>query len=312
MSAPFDRVDVVSDTPEWLEERRASVGASEIAAVMGLSRFSTALEIYKGKLGVDTFFDPVLAFIGHQSEPIMHAWVEKFSGVPVTLQGGFMARSTEVPCLHASFDRVSYDPFTTWQFKTAHQYAGHHWDEGIPTDIRVQVQGEMFVAGTQRAAVVVWIGGREFRLFWEPRDEAFIRDHMIPAVTEFWQRVQEGRRPAPSSIAEIAEVFPTETGTKVELPEAAFDVLERITVLNSDIKVQEEERDALKVALAEFVGPAETLTRDGHPVATWKTQKGRQTFDKRAFEALHPDLAAVFTTQGAPFKVLRRLKEKTQ
>ncbi|WP_141692863.1 YqaJ viral recombinase family nuclease [Leifsonia xyli] len=308
----YERVDVVSDTPEWLEERRRSIGASEVAAVIGLSRFSTALDVYKSKLGVDAPFDPVLAFIGHRSEPIMHAWVEEFSRAQVSLEPGFMARSTQCPILHASFDRISRNPFLTWQFKTAHQYAGHHWDEGVPTDIRVQVQAEMFVAGTQRAGVVVWIGGREFRLFWERRDDGFIREHMLPAVTEFWEHVQTGQSPLPTTLAEVAEVFPTDPGTVLELPEAAFEVLERITVLGGDIQAQEAERDALKVALAEFVGGAETLTYDGRPVATWKTQKGRASFNKRAFEDDHPDLVAAYTTQGAPFKVLRRLKEKTQ
>jgi putative phage-type endonuclease len=308
----YDVVDVTPDTPEWEAERRNSVGASEVAAVMGLSRFNTALDVYKHKQGIDNQFDPVLAFIGHQSEPIMHAWVEQFSGVNVKLEPGFMARSTEARRLHASFDRVSYDPFTTWQFKTAHQYSGHHWDEGIPTDIRVQVQAEMFVAGTQKAAVVVWIGGREFRLFWEPRDEQFIQQHMLPAVREFWPRVEAGDPPAPSTLGEVVEVYPTEPGTSVDLPENAFEVLERITVLNSDISAQEKERDALKVALSEYVQAAETLTYQGQRVATWKTQAGRPSFDKRAFEALHPDLAATFTTQGSPFKVLRRLKERTK
>jgi putative phage-type endonuclease len=307
----YTRVDVTPDTPEWEQERRKSIGASEVAAVMGLSRFSTALDVYKHKQGIDTDFDPVLAFIGHQSEPIMEAWVHKFSGLHVTLWPGFMARSTEIPILHASFDRVSFDPFTTWQFKTAHHYAGHHWDEGIPTDIRVQVQAEMFVAGTQKAGVVVWIGGREFRLFWEPRDDRFIDEHMIPALGEFWNRVLDGIPPEPSNLAEIAEVYPTDPGTVLELPETAFETLERITVLNSDITAQEKERDALKVALSEFVQGAETLTYAGRPVATWKTQKGRASFDKRTFELDHPDLAAAYTNQGAPFKVLRRLKEKS-
>jgi predicted phage-related endonuclease len=280
---------------------------------MGLSRFSTALDVYKHKKGVDSNFDPVLAFIGHQSEPIMHAWVERFSGIDVALEAGYMARSVEWPFLHASFDRVSAPPFLTWQFKTAHQYSGHHWDEGIPTDIRVQVQAEMAVAGTPRAAVVVWIGGREFRLFWEPRDDRFIQEHMIPAVMHFWDaNVRAQVPPQPSTISEIAEVYPTDPGSVLDLPENAFEVLERITVLNSDINAQTEERDALKVTLAEFVGPAETLTYNGRAVATWKTQKGRQSFDKRAFEALHPDLAATFTNQGAPFKVLRRLKERSK
>jgi putative phage-type endonuclease len=308
MTAPYEVVDVVPDTPEWLEERRKSVGASEVAAIMGLSQWATPLDVYKSKLGVDRAFDPLLSFVGHESEPIIHKWVEQYSGTQVQLEAGFMARAG---LLHASFDRISRDPFLTWQFKTAHQYTQHHWDEGIPTEYRVQVQAEMFVAGTDKAAVVVWIGGREFRLFWEPRDDRFITGQMLPAVAGFWARVQGGIPPAPHTVSEIAEVYPGD-GTFLELPENAFDALERITVLNSDIKAQEEERDALKVALAEFVGNAETLLHDGRPVATWKTQKGRQAFDARAFKDDHPDLAAAYTTQGAPFKVLRRLKEKTK
>lgn len=311
MNGPFEVVDVVPDTPEWLEERRKSVGASEVAAVMGLSQWATPLDVYKSKLGVDRAFDPLLSFVGHESEPIIHKWVEIYSGTNTDLEHGFMARSTIVPTLHASFDRVSHDPFLTWQFKTAHQYAGHHWDEGIPTEYRVQVQAEMLVAGTDRAAVVVWIGGREFRLFWEPRDNRFIDEQMVPALAEFWAHVDAGEPPAPHTVAEIPEVYPGD-GTYLELPENAFDALERITVLNSDIKAQEEERDALKVVLAEFVGNAETLLHDGRPVATWKTQKGRQAFDACAFKDDHPDLAAAYTTQGAPFKVLRRLKEKSK
>src|SRR5699024_9544913 len=107
------------------------------AAVMGLSKWSTPLDVYKSKLGVDRDFDPLLSFVGHESEPIIHKWVEQYSGVDVTLKPGFMARSAECLILHASFDRVSGDPFTTWQFKTSHQLAGHHWDEGIPTEYRV-------------------------------------------------------------------------------------------------------------------------------------------------------------------------------
>jgi hypothetical protein len=136
---------------------------------------------------------------------------------------------------------------------------------------------------------------------------------MIPAVMHFWDaNVRAQVPPQPSTISEIAEVYPTDPGSVLDLPENAFEVLERITVLNSDINAQTEERDALKVALSEFVGSAETLNYGGRPVATWKTQKGRQSFDKRAFEELHPELAATFTHQGSPFKVLRRLREKTK
>ena len=309
---PYVKVDVTPDTPRWEAERRLSVGASEVAAVMGLSPYGvTPLDVYKHKHGVDRQFDPLLAWIGHQSEPIIEAWVHEFSGVDVTLQPGFMARSVEHPYLHASFDRVSTAPFITWQFKTAHHYTGHHWDEGIPTDIRVQVQAEMAVAGTSRAAVVVWIGGREFRLFWEPRDDRFIDGHLIPAVRDFWDVNVRAQVPPPVSTVAEVNALPTEA-VEAELSEEAHDVLERITVLNSDIDAQSQERDALKVALAQYTGTADTLTYHGRKVATWRQQKGRVGFDKAGFAADHPHLMAKYTTVGAPFRVLRRAKEQSK
>lgn len=308
MSA-YEKVDVVSDTPEWEAERRLSVGASEVAAVMGLSRYNTPLDVYRHKLGVDKHFDPVLSYIGHASENIIEGWLREFSGIDVDPQPGFMARSVEHPYLHASFDRVHPSPFIPIQFKTASAFVGHEWNEGIPTDIRVQLQAELAVSGAPRALCVVWIGGREFAPFWEPRDQAFIDNHLIPAVRDFWDgNVRAQVPPPPSTVAEV-NAIPT-VATEVELSEAAFDTLERITVLNSDIQAQTEERDQLKVVLGQYVGEHDTLTFDGQKVATWKQQKGRESLDTKSLREAHPELIAEFTRQGAPFRVLRRTKQK--
>ncbi len=304
-------VDVVPDTDEWLAERRASVGASEVAAVMGLSPFNTALDIYKSKSGIDKHFDPLLAFVGHASEPIMHEWVEKFSGVPVKLEPAFMARSVAFPFLHASFDRVSNDPFVTWQFKTASAWTGHKWDEGIPTDIRVQVQAEMLVAGTSRAAVVVWIGGREFRLFWEPRDDRFIQEHMIPALTEFWGNLELGIAPKPSTLGELAEAWPDE-GAVMDAPEVAVEWIEKRAFLLASAKEMTEEADQIKQALGEYMLDAgvDTFTHEGRTLLTYKKQKGRESFDTAALKKDRPELVAEYTKQGADFLVMRTYKPK--
>ncbi|WP_341935307.1 YqaJ viral recombinase family protein [Microbacterium sp. LWO14-1.2] len=306
----FEVVHVRPDTAEWEQERRNSIGASELPAAMNLSPYATPLDVWKHKQGIDRPFDELLSFIGHESEHIIEKWVHQFSGLDVQLRPAFMARSVEYPFLHASFDRVSDDPFTTWQFKTAHHYTGHKWDDGIPTDIRVQVQGEMLVADTRRAAVVVWIGGREFRLFWEDRDDRFIREHLIPAAEDLWARVLAGDPPPPSTIAEVNAISTDDR--PVELSDVAFETFERIQLLNSDITAQEAERDALKVAFAQYVGSADTLIRDGRKVGTWKQQKGRIGFDREGFTLDHPRLAAQYTRTGQPFRVLRATKQKEQ
>jgi putative phage-type endonuclease len=304
-------VDVTPDTDEWLAERRASVGASEVAAVMGLSPWNTALDIYKSKSGIDDDFDPLLAFVGHASEPIIAEWIEKYSGVAARLEPAFMARSVEYPFLHASFDRVSYDPFITWQMKTAHQYSAHKWDEGIPTDIRVQVQAEMLVAGTRRAAVVVWIGGREFRLFWEDRDDLFIEERMLPKLTEFWSNFQQGIPPAPSNVAEISSEWHN-SGESMEAPEELQARIDQREFLLATAKENEEDAKKITVELGNFMREynVDKFTVGGKTRLTFRQQAGKRSFDRERLEMEHPDIAAEYTVQGAPFMVMRTYKPK--
>ena len=311
VSVTYTRIDVEPDSDAWLEERRKSIGASEVAAVMGLSPFNTALDVYKSKSGIDRKFDPLLSFVGHASEPIMHEWVEKYSGVNVKLHPALMARSVEYPFLHASFDRVSSDPFTTWQMKTAHQWTAHKWDEGIPTDIRVQVQTEMLVAGTRRAAVVVWIGGREFRLFWEDRDDRFIDEHLLPSVHMFWADLQQGIAPAPATVAEISTDWHN-SGEAMEAPEKLQERIEQRAFLLATAKEAEEDAKKITVELGNFMRDhnVEKFTVGGQTLLTFKQQKGKRAFDRERLEADHPEIAAEYTTQGAPFMVMRTYKPK--
>lgn len=308
----FTIVDVQPDTDAWMEERRGSVGASEVPAVMNMSSYGqTPLDVYKAKQGMDREFDPVLGFIGHASEPIMHEWVERFSGLDLTLQPGFMARSIEHPYLHATFDRLTSDG-TKVQMKTAHQYTGHHWDEGVPTDIRVQVQAELAVSGDQRALVVVWIGGREFRHYWEPRDDRFIREHLLPGVQAFWEdHMLAGVAPAPSTVAELNEMT-VEPRKATEADDTVLEAIERRAVLLSDAESMLDEADALKVAIGTWMGDADTITHHGRNVLTFRYQKGRAGFDQRSFRDAYPQLYSQFVNQGSPFRVMRTVKQKEQ
>ena len=311
----YEVVNVTPDTPEWEQERRHSIGASEVAAVMGMSPWDTKLGIYRSKLGIDREFDPVLGYIGHASEAIIAGWVEQYSDQRgVQLEPAFMARSIEYPWLHASFDRVSHDSaggLVTWQFKTAHQYGGHHWDEGVPTDIRVQVQTEMLVAGTRGAWVVVWIGGREFRLFWEARDQQFIDDYLLPGTRELWfTHIEERIPPEPTTVAEINAEYPSDAGTTLEGSENVAEAADRRAVLLSDIKAQQAEADALSLTIGQYMGTAETLTYQGRRILTFKSQKGRRSTDLDRLTTEWPDVAAQVIKQGADFKVMRYIKEK--
>ena len=303
----YDIVDVTPHTDQWLEERRRSIGASEVAAVMGMDPWRTALDVYKSKQGIDSGIDPLLSWLGHRDEPTIAEWIDRFSGLNLNLSDGFMARSREFPFVHASFDRWA-DGIPV-QLKTAHEFTSHKWDEGIPTQYRVQVQTEMLVAGAPRALLVVRIGARDFRAIWEPRDDKFINEHMIPALTAFWEGVEAGEPPQPSTFVELAEAWPDE-GREVESPEFLTEALEKRAFLLATAKEATEEADAIKLTVGQWMQAedVETLTREGRKFVTYKKQKGRQSLDTKALRADHPELVTEYTKQGADFLVMRTHK----
>jgi predicted phage-related endonuclease len=286
---------------------------------LGLSPYATPLDVYKHKKGVDRPFDPLLGWIGHQSEPIMAAWLDEFSGLGLTLEPAFMARSVEYPFLHASFDRVARNvwhegreyAFVPVQMKTAHQFTGHAWDEGVPVDIRVQVQGEMVVSGAEIALVVVWIGGREFRTYWEPRDHRFIVDHLIPGAEALWAHVQQDHPPQPSTVGELAEQWPGEAD-QMEAPAELVERIEQRAFLLAAAREAEEDAKTIQVAIGQWMleNRVDTFTVRGRKILTYKRQNGRASFDAAALKRDHPELVEQYTTQGAPFMVMRSYKPK--
>lgn len=302
-------VDVTPDTDEWLQERRKSVGASEMAAVMGMSQWATALDVYKSKQGVDKPFDPLIALVGHMDEAVMSRWLVELSGLNPELEPGFMARSVEYPFIHATPDRM-------WggipvQLKTAHEYTSHKWDEGIPTEYRVQVQTEMLVTGAPRALLVVRIGSRDFRAIWEHRDQRFIDEHLIPTVTQFWADLGQGIAPPPSNLAELAEAWPDDAGV-MDAPDVALEWIEKRAFLLATAKEATEEADQIKQAIGEYmlgVG-VDTFMHEGRKLLTYKKQKGRESLDTRRLKEERPDVVAEYTTQGAEFLVMRTYKPK--
>lgn len=310
MPTKYEIVDVDPDTDEWLEERRKSIGASEVAAVLGMSKWATPRDVYLSKLGVDRDFDPELAFIGHQEEHTISAWIEKFRPELGKVAPGFMARSVQYPHLHASFDRmlVKDGRRSFVQMKTAHQYTDKDWADGVPVAIQVQVQTEILVGGLTGEYVVVFIGGRKFKVLWLPRDEDFINGYIVPRTKEFWDDVVDRVEPEPVTLSELYEVYPSASGSVVEGSEAVVEAAERRAVLLSDIQAQKDEADALTLAIGQYMKDAELLTdADGTPLLTYKTQQGKRgVTDLDRLETEHPE----FVKRGNPFKVMRMSRRK--
>lgn len=302
-------VNVTPDTDEWMQERLNSIGASEVPAVLGLSTYQTPLGVYRAKKGIESDFDPERAYVGHASEVLIEGYLRKFRAELGSVGPAVMVRSVEYPWLHASLDRVllTADGEIPIQMKSAHFFGVRDWEEGTPLVVNAQIQSELLCFDKPYGYAAVFGGDMRVRIYRVERDEEFIQDYIIPSTREFWDKVQSNIEPEPTTLGEVAEVWPSTPGKEIEASDAVLEAAERRAVLLSDARAQEAEAKALTLAIAQYMQDAEALVGPDGPVLTFKTQAGKRgVTDLDLLEATHPE----FVKRGDPFKVMRHARRK--
>lgn len=303
------------DSDEWHEQRAQTLGASDVAAVLGLSEWGTPLSVYMQKKGVRSEIPANLAYFGHKLEPVIAQWIVDEHPEVGPVVEGFSARSVEWPWLAATLDRRAFSDGGTTdipvELKTSSAFSRDKWADGVPHVYQVQVQTQIAVVGAPYAWLAVLHGGNEPELFRIERDNDFIDNHLIPKTRDFWeQHVLKDVPPEPTTLGEVADVYPSES-REIVGSELVLEAAEQRAVLLSDMAAIKEQADALTLAIAQYMGTADTLTRDdGTPVLTYKTQAGRKSVSVTDLEKQHPDIAAALVKQGADYKVMRMTKEK--
>jgi hypothetical protein len=197
------------------------------------------------------------------------------------------------------------------ELKTSSAFSRDKWADGVPFVYQVQVQAQIVVVGAPYAWLAVLHGGNEPELYRIERDDEFIREHLIPKTRAFWyDHVVADVPPEPTTLGEVAEVYPSEP-REIVGSELVIEAAEQRAVILSDMAALKEQADAFTLAIAQYMGTADTLTRaDGSPVLTYKTQAGRRSVSVTALEKAHPEIAAQLVQEGEPFKVMRMAKEK--
>lgn len=284
---------------EWLADRKTGIGGSDIAAIMGLSKWRTPMDVYLDKRGESAPQDESEAMHwGNVHEAAIRGHYEAVTGRTVIVPG--MIRG------EASYQIANVDGLTNdgrvLEIKTARYPDG--WGEPgtdqVPVAYLLQVQWYMLVTGTRVADVAVLIGGNEFRLYEVPADPE-LQEMMETAADDFWQCVVNGTPPAPVSLAEVQQFYGSKSdATSVEAGADIIAAHSELLDLKAQIAELESRESELKAAIMICMGENDTLTADGHTLATWKMSAGRKSFDAAALKTAHPDLHAQFSTIGEP------------
>lgn len=292
---------------DWLAQRRTGIGGSDVAAILGLSKWRTPLDVYLDKRGerAEQPDNPAMRW-GRNLEPVVLAAYAEETGQDVRRPEGIIAHADHDWML-ANLDGFTDEPRIV-EVKTARAATG--WGEPgtaeVPDDYALQVQHYMAVSGFELADIAVLIGGSDFRIYTVPADRQLQAD-VIEQLATFWQRVQDGSPPEPVSYADAVQRYGhhAAAGT-VSASASVRRAWAELCGLRADIKALEEQEEARKAELLLALGDhGDTLVDSaGKTLATWKLAKAPERFDSTRFKSEHPNLAAAYTKAGEPTRRL--------
>lgn len=288
---------------KYLEERRKLIGGSDVAAILGLSPFRTAYQVYQEKRKeVEDWKGNEATDWGSRLEPAIRQWYSDTTGRSVKVPDKLLVHP-KYPFMGASLDGFTDDGRVV-EIKTAR--SGKNWGEPetnqIPDYYAVQVHHYMTITGFHVADIPVSIAGGSPSLYVVEADKE-ISEMIIEACAKFWERVQAGNPPDPVTYADAVARFgkiKTE-GSLIASGNAILDILQ-IKNVRDDIKKLEEREEYLKGNLITYLGESgDTLVNEsGETLLTYKLTSGRKTFDSKAFEKDHPNLYQKYIRTSEP------------
>ena len=289
---------------DWLEKRRQGIGASDIAAVMGLSPWSTPLQVWVSKTVDDV---PEVEQSedmkwGLRMESAILDEFEQRHGQPAT-DRGTLWRNTDRPWMLATPDGMTYtNTDDGWlAVVDAKKTDSWSWDDGIPQQYLIQVQWQMAVTGAPQAYLVALHRGRRLEIYPITADPE-LQQELIEAGEHFWTYVESETPPAAvaDDNAYMASLYPTAEERPVEI---SPEIVSELRQAKDTMKTAKARVDAAEVALKEAMADADTAVVGQEVVATWKNQT-RRSIDQKRLRVENPDIAAEYSVERSS-RVLR-------
>lgn len=297
---------------EFLTNRQDGIGSSDIAAILGISPFSTPVDVYLSKvLPVDDRKENAFTKAGKLQEQVIAQYFADETGAELIRSSNVVYKDKAEPIFMCSPDYFFKKDFegilecknTIIDF--SRELPKHHW---------LQVMWQLGVMGKENGALAWLTMGYKFdykdielnrEIYAKLQEQAYL----------FWHHnVLKRIPPEPVNRDDIDQLYRRHALGKVMVAVPSnYGDWEEAVRLQSVIKESTEALNKLKDDIAVAMLDAEALTdANGIILATNKTDKDSDVFNKDKFMAEHPDLYAQYleTKQGKRRFLLKKPKGK--
>lgn len=305
-------------------DRTQFLGGSDAAAVLGLSSWTTPVELWQQKVGIAqaeaTEAVKRMRARGHKLEPFIRDMVvEKLAdeGHDVELLAcNHRYVDPEHPFLRSEidFELMLDGEHVNGDAKSVSGFARDKWGaEGtdqMPIEYIAQgMQGLMVSPGRRRRTLFAALRSfDDVDIYWVTRDDETIAG-MRDKLVRFWtQHVVPKVPPDPRDFADVRALFPKATKANVEATPEILGKVARLREIATEQAKLTGEEERLRFDIARFMGDHALLTSGVRDLLTWENQP-RKSFDLDAFKRDHPDWVALYMKQTTS-RVMRFAKRR--
>lgn len=289
-----------------LGDRTKYIGGSDVAAIIGVSRWKTPLEMWMLKTGlkVDKPIDSIAAELGTELEDYVARRFMKETGKKVRRVNKPYVHP-EKPYLQAHIDRDVVGEEALLECKTCTAWNAKAWDDDeIPGDYIMQVYFYMLLTGYKKAYIAVLIGNSVFKwmeLVWDETADAVIRS-IYERVVNFWENfVVPGVMPMDFKAKDedvLEELYPTnKIPVIIDLPIELSDDLELMQSNKQHIAELENRNAVITAKIQAAIGQNDGGVCGPWEVK-WKVQGAPGKLDKVGLEKEFPGAYKKYYTPG--------------
>ncbi len=196
----------MADT-DWLKFRNNGIGGSEVATVLNLNPYQSAVELFYKKVYRETeSIQNERMFWGTiHEDTIANVWQYYENDIDTMMKNyeenrivrkcqrlNAILQNPEFPHLFANIDRKILNPEGILEIKTISDFAVNQWESGVPPYHLVQLQTYLAITGLNYGELAILKNGRNFEVLPFNRNESII-EGIIVKSKEFWESVLEAR-----------------------------------------------------------------------------------------------------------------------
>jgi putative phage-type endonuclease len=302
--------------------RAKSLGGSDVGALLGLSRYRSAVDVWMEKTGKEIAIrDSLPLRFGQFAEEFVASEYALATGLSLASHDAAVIHP-EYRYMHGHIDRFALNgdlplidgdgkinASRILECKTANPFAQSEWGEAgsdqVPLSYLVQCVWYMMLTNIDRTDLAVLFGNADFRIYEITRDLELEQMVLERAIT-FWEdHVLKDIPPPAASESDFKTLFGKSTlGKSIEAHAQTYELIKKLKSLNEQVEQYEAEISQIKQSIMGEMQDAEVLTFYGQTLATWKAPKPSLRLDAKKLTEEHPDLVHQYQV---PIQNSRRL-----